>query len=215
VRIQPQTSSTSPLSVWLDPHPALDGVALIDHLFNRLDGLYPHKWRSAFANERAIANWRQAWAEGLSDEGVTLEEVRAGLRACRRQDWPPSFAEFFKACRPPIDYQSALIEAVEQMARRESGRDRWSHPAIYWAAVKIGAYDLSRKTLKELDAEWRKAFGDQMAIGQWPEIPERLPALPAPGQTHSREVGKESIQAMLARLKSAAEAHCKASDDGA
>lgn len=209
MNLQTTTSSTSPPSVWLDPHPKLDGLALIDHLFNRLDGMYPHKWRSAFASDQAVANWRTAWSEALSDEGVTIEEVRAGLKACRRQDWPPSFAEFFKACRPPIDYQSALIEAVEQMARRESGRDRWSHPAIYWAAVKIGAYDMSRKTLKELDAEWRKAFGDQMAVGQWPEIPERFPALPAPGQTHSRDVGNETIQAMLARLKGEAAAHCR------
>lgn len=207
MKLQTATSSTSPLSVWLDPHPKLDGLALIDHLFNRLDGMYPHKWRSAFTNDQAVANWRMAWAEGLADEGVSLDEVRVGLKACRRQDWPPSFAEFLKACRPPIDYQSALIEAVEQMARRESGNDRWSHPAIYWAAVKIGSYDLSRKTLRDLDVEWRKAFGDQIALGQWPEIPERRPALPAPGQTHSREVGRETVQEMLRRLKGLADEH--------
>jgi hypothetical protein len=109
MKLQKTTSSTSPPSVWLDPHPKLDGLALIDHLFNRLDGMYPHKWRSAFASDQAVANWRTAWAEALADEGVTLEEVRAGLRACRRQGWPPSFAEFFRACRPPIDCQSALI----------------------------------------------------------------------------------------------------------
>ncbi len=208
-----QTSSTSPLNTWLEPHHRLDGLALIDHLFNRLDGLYPHKWRSAFANDQAIANWRIAWAEGFSEEGITADEVRAGLKACRRRDWPPSFAEFFKDCRPPIDYQSALIEAVEQMGRRESGADRWSHPAIYWAAVKIGAYDLSRKTLRDLEGEWRKAFGDQIALGQWPEIPARLPALPAPGQTHSREVGGETIAQMLARLKASADAHCHERDE--
>lgn len=207
MKIQPQTSSTSPLSVWLDPHPALDGVALIDHLFNRMDGLYPHKWRSAFANERSVANWRQAWAEGLSEEAVTLSEVRAGLRACRRQEWPPSFAEFLKACRPSADYGAALLEAVEQMARRESGSDQWSHPAIFWAAVKIGAYDLSRKTLKELAPEWGKAFGDQLALGKWPEIQARLPALPAPGKTHSREVGDKTLMAMLERLKAESAAH--------
>ena len=202
-----KTSSTSPENAWLEPHPKLDGLALIDHLFNRLDGLYPHKWRSAFASDQAIANWRTAWAEGLSDEGVTAEELRAGLRACHRRDWPPSFAEFFKDCRPPIDYQSALIEAVDQMARRESLRDRWSHPAIYWAAVKIGAYDLGRKTLKELLPEWRKAFGDQLELGEWPDVPARLPALPAPGQTHNRAVGGETILAMLERLKGAVDEH--------
>ncbi len=209
-----QPSSTSQLSAWLDPHPRLEGLALIDHLFNRLDGLYPNRWRAAFASDKAIANWRIAWAEGLSDEGITAEEVRHGLRECRKRDWPPSFAEFFKDCRPPVDFTAALLEAVEQMARRESNSDRWRHPAIYWAAAKIGAYDLGRKTLKELEPEWRKAFGDQLALGHWPEIPKRAPALPAPGHTHSREVGRETVQAMLARLKRAADAHAAGAENG-
>lgn len=202
-----QTLSTSPLNDWLEPRQSLAGLALIDHLFNRLDGLYPNKWRAAFANDQAISNWRIAWAEGLSDEGVTADEVRAGLKACRRRDWPPSFAEFFKDCRPSSDYTVALLEAIEQMGRRESGSDKWSHPAIYWAAVKIGSYDLSRKKIEELAQQWGKAYGEQLALGKWPDIPERLPALPAPGKTHSREVGKETISAMLQRLKCEAGKH--------
>ena len=109
------------------------------------------------------------------DLGVQQRRAAAGIAGCRSRDWPPTLPEFMKLCRPPIDHQAALLEAIEQMAWRESGRDRWSHPAIYWAAVKIGAYDLGRKTLGS-DAEWwRKAFGDQMALGQWPEIPGATP----------------------------------------
>jgi len=184
----------------------------IERLFARFEAMYGARFADAWKG-CSIAHVKAVWAEDLG--GFSRDELAAGIAGCRSRDWPPTLPEFMKLCRPPIDHQAALLEAIEQMARRESGRDRWSHPAIYWAAVKIGAYDLGRKTLRDLDAEWRKAFGDQMALGQWPEIPERLPALPAPGQTHSREVGKETIQAMLARLKSAAEAHCKASDDGA
>ena len=184
----------------------------IERLFARFEAMYGARFADAWKG-CSIAHVKAVWAEDLG--GVSRDELAAGIAGCRSRDWPPTLPEFMKLCRPPIDHQAALLEAIEQMARRESGRDRWSHPAIYWAAAKIGAYDRGRKTLRDLDAEWRKAFGDQMALGQWPEIPERLPALPAPGQTHSREVGKETIQAMLARLKSAAEAHCKASDDGA
>jgi hypothetical protein len=184
----------------------------IERLFARFEAMYGARFADAWKG-CSIAHVKAVWAEDLG--GFSRDELAAGIAGCRSRDWPPTLPEFMKLCRPPIDHQAALLEAIEQMARRESGRDRWSHPAIYWAAVKIGAYDLGRKTLRDLDAEWRKAFGDQMALGQWPEIPERLPALPAPGQTHSREVWKETIQAMLARLKSAAEAHCKASDDGA
>lgn len=147
----------------------------------------------------------QTWAEDLAD--LSREELARGVSACRDQKFPPTLPEFRALCRPPIDYQAALIEAVEQMARRDTGCDQWSHPAIYWAAVKIGAYDLSRKTLRDLDAEWRKGFGDQLALGQWPEIPERLPALPAPGQTHSGDFGRETVQEMLRRLKGLADEH--------
>ena len=66
------SSTTSRLSAWLDPHPRLEGIALIDHLFNRLDGLYPHRWRSAFASEQAVVNWRETWADGFVEESVTI-----------------------------------------------------------------------------------------------------------------------------------------------
>lgn len=127
---QTETLSTSRLNAWLEPHPRLDGIAMIDHLFNKLDGLYPHRWRSAFANDQAIANWRETWADGFAEEGVTPEEIRRGLSQCRRRfDWPPSFAEFLSACRPPINPEAAYHEAVKQMRNRASGADAWSHPA--------------------------------------------------------------------------------------
>lgn len=204
---QTKTSSTSPLNAWLEPHPALDGVALIDHLFNRLDGLYPHRWRSAFANQHAIANWRQAWAEGLAEEGMTMAEIKRGLVACRRLfDWPPSFAEFVKACRPAIDYERAFIEAVEQMRRRETGADAWSMPAIYWAAVKLGS-DLSAHPFPAVKGRWRAALDDAIEgvrTGKLPAaVPQRREALPAPGQRRvPPEVarrGLADIRDMLAR----------------
>jgi hypothetical protein len=59
------------MNAWLSPQPALDNMTLIDLLFNRLDGLYPNRWRASFRNEHAIANWREAWADGFVSEGLT------------------------------------------------------------------------------------------------------------------------------------------------
>jgi len=194
----PATSSKSRLSAWLEPHPKLDGVALIDHLFNRLDGLYPHRWRSAFASDDAIANWRNAWADGFADEGVTLAEIKAGMKACRRRfAWPPSFAEFLSACRPPVDFESAFCEAVEQMRRRESDCDEWSSPAIYWAAVQIGSFDLRNATWPVIKPRWTAVLQAQLDKREWPEIPPRLAALPAPGQSSiTQEEAVRRIAAM-------------------
>lgn len=191
-------SSTAPLSAWLDPHPKLDGVALIDHLFNKLDGLYPHRWRSAFANEHAISNWRQAWAEGFCEESLTLVEIKLGISACRRMfDWPPSFAEFAKACRPPLCYERAFLEAIDQMRKREHGEDVWSSPAVFWAACKLGG-DLRAHPYQAIKGRWHAALDDAIdgvRTGKLPtEIPQRAVALPAPGQTFiPPEVARERL----------------------
>ena len=199
--------STSPLSAWIDPHPKLDGVALIDHLFNKLDGLYPHRWRSAFANQHAIANWRQAWAEGFAEEGMTMAEIKRGIAECRRLfDWPPSFPEFVKACRPALDYERAFIEAIEQMRKRETGGDEWSTPAVYWAAVKVGG-DLRACPYPSIKGRWMAALDDAIEgirTGKLPaDVPQRREALPAPGQCSvPPEVAKQrlaNIRDILAR----------------
>jgi hypothetical protein len=202
--------STSPLSAWIDPHPKLDGVALIDHLFNRLDGLYPHRWRSAFANQQAIDNWRIAWAEGFVEEGITMAEIKRGIaECCRLFDWPPSFAEFVKACRPALDYERAFAEAVEQMRRRDAGEDRWSTPAVYWAATKLGN-DLQAHPYASLKGRWQAALDDavqSIRTGKLPDaVPQRRESLPAPGQCSvPPEVAKQrlaGIRDMLARKMS-------------
>lgn len=191
-------------SVTLQPKSSALPEPWIERLFMRFSAMYGAKFADAWRGCN-IADVKAVWGEALG--GYSREELSAGVAKCLQRDWPPTLPEFLKLCRPPIDYTAALLEAVEQMARRESNRDRWSHPAIFWAAAKIGAYDLSRKTVKELDQEWRKAFGDQLAAGQWAEIPARVHALPAPWQTHSRAVGGETMQAMLRRLKGEADAH--------
>lgn len=180
--------------------------AWVERLFARFEAMYGAKFSAAWQGCN-LSNVKAVWAEDLG--GYSGQEISAGIAKCREMDWPPTLPEFLKACRPPIDYMAALLEAIDQMARRESNRDTWSHPAIFWAAAKVGAFDLARMAAKELEPRWRKELSEQMAIGWWPDIPVRREALPAPGQTHSREVGKETVSAMLARLKRSADAHAK------
>lgn len=191
----PAKSSTSNLSAWLQPHPRLDGLAVIDHLYNRMDGMYPHRWRSAFGSPQAVANWREAWAEGFAEEGITLDEIKAGLTACRRLfDWPPSQAEFLRACRPPIDPEAAFHEAVKQVGMRQNGKDKWQHPAIFWTAHKIGDFEMQRATWQGIKARWSALLAEQLALREWPAIPPRLDALPAPGRTVvTQEEGRKRV----------------------
>lgn len=192
------TNLVNPFDRWFAPHEKLDGKSLMDHLYNRLDGAYPHKWRSNFPSQQAIDNWSVSWAEAFEEEGITPAGVKAGLKACRsRYDWPPSCAEFIKACKPSVDPLVSYYEAVAGVTARDKGEmGEWSHPAVYWAATKM-AFDLKSMTFSAVKERWNKALDEEMGKGQWAEIPQPMIALPAPGKT---ELSKEKATQMLREI---------------
>lgn len=197
------TSSTCSPSIWLTEHPKL-GISLMDHLFNRLDGAYPNRWRAAFASEQAVANWRESWAEAFDEEGLAPQLIADGLKACRKlYDWPPSITEFLKACKPPINIDVAIYEAINQMRARQHGKDVWSNPAIYWAAVEVGEYDMISQTFSQIKPRFEAAL-DKVMAGEVLPVPARAPALSAPGKSEStREYGRQRLAEIgaLAALK--------------
>lgn len=198
---QRQQYSTAPQSRWLDVHPSL-GISLMDHLFNRLDGAYPNRWKSSFKGEQAIANWRESWAEIFEEEGLSFEEVKFGLKECRvKYEWPPSIAEFVKACRPQVNYDAALYEAVEQMRLRSEGRDEWKNPAIFWAAVAVGEYDMLNMSHGQLINRFTHAY-EKVIRGKIDPVPARALSLPAPGKSYAApEVVQREIEKVRALQK--------------
>jgi hypothetical protein len=180
-------------SKWHEPHSKL-GISLMDHLFNRLDGMYPNRWRAAFHSEHAIANWRDSWAEAFDEEGVTTQMISDGIRACRKQyDWPPSVSEFIRACKPPINIDAAVYEAIEQMSARQHGKDVWSNPAIFWAAVKVGEHDITSQSFAQLKPRFEAAL-NKVLEGEVKAVPPRVPMLAAPGAAEStREYGRKRL----------------------
>jgi hypothetical protein len=190
----PTTSSTFKQSVWLEMHPKL-GISLMDHLFNRFDGAYPNRWRAAFASEQAISNWRESWAEAFDEEGLTPQMISDGLKVCRKTyDWPPSITEFMKACKPQINVDAAIYEAIEQMRKRQHGRDVWSNPAIYWAASKVGEFDMISQSFSSIKPRFESAL-KKVLEGEVLPVPARVAALPAPGAAEStREYGAQRLE---------------------
>ena len=183
-------SLTSIENNWLIPKEKLKGLTYTDHLFNKLDILYPGKWRNQFPTDGYLKDCKQAWGEELHERGVTMLEVKAGLDNCikKYKDWPPNFPQFLECCRPEIDYEAAFLEAVEQMRLRGSGKDKWSHCAVYCAAVKLGN-DINNFPYQSIKTRWKAAIDDSMAkieSGELPSsVPPRLEALPAPGKAHT------------------------------
>jgi hypothetical protein len=175
-----------------------DGESIMDRLFRRLDGAYPNKWRSNFPTTDAIDNWKTSWAEAFEEEKITLCEIGAGIKVCRKTiDWPPSCSEFIKACRPSADSLKAYYEAVAGVQARNAGKmGVWSHPAIFWAATPL-AFDLCNQTFSQIKMRWEAAYNYQMERAEWEPIPQVALALPAPGRA---ELSRENAAKMLSDL---------------
>lgn len=172
-------------SKWFEVHPKLQ-ISMMDHLYNRLDGAYPHKWRSNFSSQAAIDNWAVSWAEAFEEEKITLEEVAVGLRHCRKTlDWPPSISEFIKACRSTLNPLNAYYEAIAGLQARQKGElGVWSHPAIFWAATPL-SFDLLNLSYSQMKTRWESSLENQMNAGEWEEITKPLIALPAPSKSRT------------------------------
>lgn len=189
--------TTRPNSQWFDPHPGL-GISMMDHLYNRLDGAYPHKWRSNFPDAQAIDNWAESWVEAFEDEGITPADVKIGLKECRsRFGWPPSCAEFIQACKPFADPLAAYHEALAGLEARAKGEmGSWSHPAVFWAANMLQR-DLPLAVYASVEKRWACVLKAQMQRGEWEPIPEPRAQLPAPGQA---KMSSEAAAQMLSEL---------------
>lgn len=177
--------SIQPLNEWLSPRKALNGLSLMDHLFNRLDGAYPGRWRSSFPGAQSVENWRNAWVEAFLEDGITPPEVKVGIAACRKlYDWPPSINEFIKACRP--DRTEALfIQAQRLVFTPVADRNYAGDAVLYWSIQRFGEHDLKAAT-NAGGGRWRQVVAEVIDHGRrglLPVIPVRREQLPEPGQT--------------------------------
>jgi hypothetical protein len=191
MEINRQSPSTEESSIsvekWLEKNPKFRNLSPIEYLFKRFATLYPKRWSEQFRTNEELEDWKLCWAEEMADRGITFEEVKSGIERCiDLYNWPPSFPEFLKACSPSLDYERAFLEAIEQMRLRDSGKDRWSNPAIFWAATKLGS-DLKNNPYQSIKIRWKDALDkaiEDVISGTLPSaVPARLTALPSPGKT--------------------------------
>lgn len=205
-------SSTAPDSRWFDVHPKL-GMSMIQHLYNRLDGAYPHWFSANFPSEQSLENWAESWVEAFEEEGITPHMVQAGLKVCRaRYQKPPSCAEFILACRPEIDPVATYHEAVAGLEARAKGQaGTWSHPAVFWAATLL-TRELMGQSYAQIKEKWAAALKAQLSRTEWAEIPAPRVRLSAPD---TADLSREEAAAQLRNLHAvAAVAPKMPSDDG-
>lgn len=175
----------------MEKNPKFRNLSPIEYLFKRFATLYPKRWSEQFRTNEELEDWKLCWAEEMADRGITFEEVKSGIERCiDLYNWPPSFPEFLKACRPSLDYEVAFHEAIDQMKKRNDGKEeKWSNPAIYWAAVKLGN-DIMNTIYLNVKMRWKAALDEainNVQAGILPrEIPVRKISLPPPVRNSQR-----------------------------
>lgn len=182
-------------------------ITWVESLFARMEAMYGAKFLDMWRGTDATLV-KDMWAEEMGK--LSTEELKRGFSALMTRDWPPSLPEYVKMCKPTIDPLVAYYEAVNGTQAREKGeKGSWSHPAIFWAAVQVSAYDLKHSSYSQIKVRWEKALHEEMEKGEWAPVPEPLVALPAPGKS---ELSREHANKMVNELK--ATETIKRSSDG-
>ncbi len=169
--------------------------AWVERLFERMLLDYGRKFADQWASadmDKLIAHWSFELA------GYTGAELKRGLDALAARDWPPTLPEFKKLCRAPVDSLVAYYEAVAGVQARAAGDfGKWSHPAIYWAAMPL-AFDLGSQSYSQIRPRWERALAEQLDRAEWAEIPRPMLQL---GIAGSEKLSRESADQLLRKLK--------------
>jgi hypothetical protein len=169
--------------------------AIVEQLFTDMLLAYGKKFGDMWAGS-TVDVLIDFWTRGL--RGYTPREIRRGIEALETRPWPPTLPEFKGLCRPPVDGLVAYYEAVAGVAARAAGEfGKWSHPAVYWAAMPL-AFDLGSQTYSQIKPRWERALVEQMDLGEWQEIPRPMLALALPG---AAALSRENADRMLHQLK--------------
>lgn len=170
MQIASSTSISQPLpSSWVEK--------MFDQMLLTYGKKFVDQWGTADF-DKLTAHWAREMAS------YTPTEIKRGLAALELLDWPPTLPAFKKLCRPPLDVTAAYYEAISGLREREVGNvGEWSHPAIFWTTVHVGAFDLKNQSYSQIKERWEKALQAEMDKGQWSAIPQPMIALPAPGKT--------------------------------
>ncbi len=158
-------------------------------------------WGKAFTDKWAMlkdGEMLDSWTKAL--RGLTELEFKRGVAKLTTFERPPSLPEFLKACRPEVNPVTAYYEAIEGCRSREQGEvGTWSHPAIFWASVRVSGFELKNQTYSQIRGRWEAALAAELAKQQWDDIPAPMLALPAPGNKLSKETATKMMQQIKER----------------
>lgn len=182
---------------------------VIDQLFGRLRGIFP-AWRQAWPTEDELNNAKREWLAEFMRAGIrSMDQIQMGIRKAsqHRKEFVPPVGVFIGWCFSPEAFglpplERAYAQAVRNTHPAQTEFARWSHPAIYHAAVAAGFY-----TLQRLDrALGLKRFGEKYEeqcrrLGRGEALPAvPVAALPERAGPSTPEVGNAALTEIRNRL---------------
>lgn len=167
----------------------------VDDLFARMSGMYGSKFADLWRGVD-LTVVRKMWGQELAK--LSKDELKFGVQTLMSRPFPPTLPEFVSLCKPPLNYDAALYEATQQLRLRAEGKDQWSNPAFYWAAIKIGEFDMLNTGHAALIKRFSAAL-DEVLRGDVAPVPARAIALPAPGRARA---SKEAVRQAVEKVKS-------------
>jgi hypothetical protein len=163
----------------------------VEKLFERMVGLYGNKFLDMWG-KTDLLQVKAIWAQELGK--LSRDEIAKGANALINQEWCPTLPQFIKLCRTDIDAVIAYYEAVNGVIAREKGEiGEWSHPAIFWASVKVGSFDLKNQTYSNIKARWERALDEEINKGEWSDIPQAQIALPPPATPATKDIAEKYL----------------------
>jgi len=188
---EPAISSTS-------PQQALP-ISWVESLFKRMHFAYGTRFVDMWAGVNPD-EMKTYWAQRLGE--LSRSELATGYRMLESRDWPPTMPEFIKLCRPNLDPEPAFHEALLQGMKRQradpNDPDVWSHPAIYWAWVRVGAFAMTNQGYEVVRPRWIEALRHYAEQADLPPVPVKRREISAPGKARLRP---ERARELLSQLK--------------
>ena len=189
--------STLPQAVRLSE---LSGTA---KLFAIMSAIYGKLWFEQWADTPQSV-MEEVWRSEL--QGFSNAEIEDGVAACKKLKWPPTLPEFLNLCRPDIDAGFAWKLAGDSMRARQRGEmGNWPDPCIYWAATRLGPFEVMNEPLAKHRVSWvaelERARAEK-AKGLLPAVPEPLKALGAPGMAVTpKDEARKKIRELLGKVQ--------------
>lgn len=176
-------------------------VHWIERMFSKFEDRFGTLWHQRYAGipmDRVMDTWR----EDLAD--LSPAQIKLGVDSTKKLKFPPTLPEFRELCLASLlDPYMAYEEAIREMYKRHNGgNDVWSHPAIYWAAVRVGDFDMRSSTWDTIKRRWTAYLNEELAKPDINPVPPPRVALVAPGKTMvSAEQAKANCERMREMMR--------------